>query len=274
MDFEFPDDPRSVLVAGDWHGNHGFAEQIIHTAAEQSAGVILHVGDLGFRAPGPHSFPFLEALEETLAEHDITLLWVDGNRDCTPALRRLPADFGTGVRPLSPHVAHLPRGTRWSWHGKTWLGLGGAYSILRRPQLRGVNWWDGEQLGEDDVLRAVCGGPVDVMITHDCPDRTDILSRIPKLDMPVEDRMSAQQHRETLGRVVDTVRPVLLFHGHYHVRYESQRPLPVYGHTRVVGLSSDREETAGNWVVLDLSRGLSDASSDTGFGSDVQICYS
>jgi hypothetical protein len=52
---------------------------------------------------------------------------------------------------------------------------------------------------------------------------------------------------------VDAVAPGILFHGHYHLRHTAERPLPNGGHTRVVGLSSDRESVDDNWVIVDIS---------------------
>jgi predicted phosphodiesterase len=246
-------DPERVVVAGDWHGNRGFADQVITAAAAGGVQIIVHVGDFGFRNPGPDTSRYLDAVDKSCSENGIRILWIEGNRDCAPALNQLPVDPETGLRSLSSHIEHLPRGTRWTWRGRTWLALGGSYSVNRRDSNRGVEWWDGERLTGDDVARAVAGGPADVMITHDSPDRTDLLSHLAGGEYTDENLRVAQRHRETLGRVVDAVAPGILFHGHYHLRHSTERPLPGGGHTRVVGLSSDRESVGDNWIIVDMS---------------------
>lgn len=244
-------EPERVAIAGDWHGNTQFAEQVIAAAAAGGVQIIVHVGDFGFRTPGPETARYLDAVDESCVEHGVQIFWIEGNRDNFPALSQLPADPETGLRSVRTHLTHLPRGTRWTWWGRNWLALGGSYSLNRRESTRGVHWWNGERLTDDDIARAVAGGPADVMITHDSPDRTDLMSHIAHGDYTDEHRFAAQQHRAALGRVVDVVAPETLFHGHYHRRHTTERPLLGGGHTRVVGLSSDRENIGGNLVIID-----------------------
>jgi Icc-related predicted phosphoesterase len=244
-------DPERVVVAGDWHGNSDFAARVITTAAAAGVQIIVHVGDFGFR--NPETARYLDAVDESCIEHGVQIFWIEGNRDNLPALNQLPVDPETGLRSVRPHLTHLPRGTRWSWRGRTWLALGGSYSLNRRESTWGVHWWNGERLTDTDIARAISGGPADVMITHDSPDRTDLMSHIAHGDYTDEHRFAAQQHREAMGRVVDAVAPGMLFHGHYHQRHTTERPLPGGGHTRVVGLSSDRDSLEGNWIIVDMS---------------------
>jgi hypothetical protein len=246
-------EPERVFVAGDWHGNSGFAARVITAAAKAGVQIIVHVGDFGFRNPGKETTRYLDTVEKSCAHLGVQIFWIEGNRDCVPALNQLPVDPKTDLHNIRPHIAHLPRGTRWTWRGQTWLALGGSFSVNRRESTRGAYWWDGERLTDTDIARAIAGGPADVMIAHDSPDRTDLLSHIADGDYTTKNLLAAQEHREALGRVVDEVAPATLFHGHYHLRHTTSRLLPNGEHTRVMGLSSDRESLDNNWVVVDMS---------------------
>lgn len=247
----FPDHPSRVAVVGDWHGTFEFAETVIRAVADAGADVIMHVGDFGFHTHGKDTARHLQTVESACGERGIPLFWVDGNRDNHDRLSEIMVDPFSGLRAISPHIAHLPRGFRWTWHGKTWMALGGAYSPNRRPETEGQRWWVREVLSEDDAARAVRGGHVDVLIAHDCPDGTGILEGMGNSHIDAGHLAAAGEHRAVLGSVVDAVQPALMFHGHYHRRLDSLRPLASGGLTQVSGLSSDREGLAGNWVVLD-----------------------
>ena len=184
----------------------------------------------------------------------------------------MPIDPATGLRPIRPHIFHLPRGLRWRWHGKTWMALGGAHSVDRPMRKPGVSWWPEERLTAADVSHAISGGPVDVIVAHDAPDGYEIpglpggfppaelyqadLHRQPRIGLPQQGLVArAHLHRQLVGEVVDATAPTVLFHGHYHVRYTAYR-----GETRVVGLADDSGNLAddsGNFVksamLLDLT---------------------
>lgn len=245
-----PDHPERVAVVGDWHANHDFAETVINAVADAGAEVIVHVGDFGFHIFGKDSERHLRAVENACGSRNLPLFWVDGNRDNHYRLHRSMVDPYSGLRAISPHVFHLPRGYRWTWHEKDWLALGGAYSVGRRADTEGQRWWRGEVLSGGDIDRAVRGGRADVMITHDAPNGTDILGGMDLSRYSDAHLAAAGEHRAVLGSVVDAVRPSRLFHGHYHVRRDFVRPMPE-GVTRVSCLSGDREGMAGNWVLLD-----------------------
>jgi hypothetical protein len=89
------------------------------------------------------------------------------------------------------------------------------------------------------------------MLTHDCPDGVDIptLRKSSPAEWPEAALRAAQQHRELLRAVVNAVMPAVLYHGHYHVRYDDV----LYGHqyeTQVHGLDCDG--TDGNMLIRDL----------------------
>lgn len=244
--------PGRIIIAGDWHGNTQAALDIISAAVRRDVAVILQLGDFGFWKPGSATDRYLDALESACAQHDLTLLWVDGNHECFPELYKLPVDSATGLRSVRGRIYHLPRGLRWTWHGRGWMALGGAYSVDRHRRIPGSSWWPEEFVSEEEAARAIEGGPVDVIVAHDCPDRVDIPGLAAPGVFPAAQLALSEAHREMVGAVVDSTRPSVLLHGHYHVRYTAARELSGGGRTAIIGLGDDGGLLRNNFVSLDV----------------------
>lgn len=238
--------PDRVMLAGDWHANTAWATSLVLSAGHRGIPVLLQLGDFGFWVPGRGRDDYLDAIEASCVRNGVTVIWVDGNHEFHPGLNELAIDSATGLRPIRPHIFHLPRGLRWRWHGKTWMALGGAHSVDRQSRIEGRSWWPQERLTDADVARAIRGGPVDVIVSHDAPDGYEI----PDLPggFPPAELYLADLHRQRVGEVVDATTPSVLYHGHYHVRYNAQR-----GATRIIGLADDGGRFADGAMVLDLT---------------------
>lgn len=245
----FPVDPDKVLLAGDWHGNWVRAIEVIRIADERGVEVIVHVGDFGYWTPGLSTDMYLKKVNEACKKAGITLLWVDGNHECHSVLLNQPIDEATGVRRIRSNVYHLPRGFRWTWHGKTWLALGGAVSVDRHMRTENRSWWPEEIISGDDAELAKKGGKADFMVTHDAPNKVFIPGLMSDM-FPRDLIYKSELHRDVLGDVVDVVCPDFLFHGHYHVRYVDERPRPDGGVTHVIGLADDGAALSDNFAVI------------------------
>lgn len=214
--FTFPQDPKLVAFAGDWHANQRYALRALRWAAKQGVDTLVHVGDFGFTfSPG-----WVQTVNQAAEDSGITILFVDGNHDDHRFLRTLKTTQ-PGVMPLGSSLAYLPRGFTWTWWGKKFLALGGAHSIDRRYRTEGVDWWPEELLTLSDCLRAQEAGEVWGMVTHDVPLKTSIpgITREEGLRwIPEEDLDLADQNRAALQEVVETVKPQHLWAGHYHLR--------------------------------------------------------
>lgn len=236
-------EPSKLAVAGDWHGDLRFARNQVMSLAYRNIDTILHSGDFGV-----YNDPlYLDSLNVVLKKSGIVLYFVDGNHeDHTLLLSYDIAEDGT--RPIRSNIIHLPRGFRWEWRGKTYLALGGAYSIDREWN----TWWAEEEIGYADFENSIDGGRVDVMITHDCPSEVDIPAiRTNPMNLPERILRAAENHRSTLWGVVQEVKPQVLFHGHYHCRYESIFRGKDF-QTKIVGLDMNRRPWYDNVVTVDL----------------------
>lgn len=251
--FVFPVDPPRVIVAGDWHGDTVRAREVIRLAGEQGIHVIVHLGDFGFWVPGPATGRYLSTVNKECVRAGVLLLWVDGNHEDHAELNAIPLD-DTGVRRIRSNIAHLPRGFRWTWHNKTWMALGGAYSVDRYDRKLNVSWWEEETLTPDDVSRAVSPGHVDVIVAHDCPNRVNIPG-LQSHRFPAYAIAESDEHQRLVGTIVDATRPSVYFHGHYHVRYTAYRHLPDEGSTLVIGLGDNYGKLADNFAVVNVKQG-------------------
>lgn len=248
--------PDFIAVAGDWHGNQNWAVHALTHVHKKDISVVVHVGDFGFWRAGDHkSERYLDRVNETCEKLDMIVLWVDGNHEDHDRLNAIPVDTETGVRPIRSRIFHLPRGFRWTWHGKKWLALGGAASVDKDARIEGMSWWRDEVISYAEASRAIEGGNVDVMVTHDAPDRTHIpgISDRERSPFPSHIQYYADGNRRTLGEVVDAIKPSLLFHGHMHVRYETLRTTE-HARTLVIGLDCDSTSIDDNICEVSLKR--------------------
>lgn len=238
-----------IAYAGDWHANAHWAVQAIEYARENGAEHIIHLGDFGY----DFRPVFRNDVELALAQAHIKLWFVDGNHEDFSWLYQQPVGK-SGLRKISEHIYHMPRGFRWEWEGVKFLAVGGAFSVDRRWRKLDESWWMEEVITDDQIKEAIKGGPADILISHDCP--TDV--KIPGIEdlsgtvmWGAEAIASANEHRLKLTRIVVATHPKEIWHGHYHRRYDTVANLG-YGPVEVHGLDMDATSFKDNIVVVDL----------------------
>ncbi len=232
-----------ILLVGDTHGNDNFFGLACSTAAEYGCDKLFQVGDFGYWAHYKAGVDFLDACEAHLRDNNLKGYWLDGNHENHPLLRELYGPGGVDHNPdfqgfwkIRHNILYAPRGLRWEWDYITFMALGGAYSVDKEFRREGLSWWPEESITEEEAEFAMSGGYVDVMLTHDAPEGTDIpclrRQRALRRDMFPE----STQQRLLLRRVVDAVRPKMLVHGHYHNRYSDN-----LNGTVIEGLGADMQ---------------------------------
>lgn len=245
--------PEHILVAGDWHGNTPWALGVIGLLdtllPNESPKLILHLGDFGIW-PGRGGARYVDEVNRDLIAADAHLSFVDGNHENFDEL----ADLAQSVSPVDPVPVHtnitwLPRGHRWTWHGRRWLAVGGAVSVDRAHRRERVDWWPEEEISEAQTQDIACGGRADVMVCHDAPCTVPLRLAAPQRDWAAADLARADAHRERLQDITDAVEPSHLFHGHYHVAHETAVAM-LHGPVAVTGL--DRDDSLFNFKVVDV----------------------
>lgn len=250
--------PDVIGIAGDWHMNLPWAVKAIEYMAKNQVDTVLHTGDLWY----DFKPDFMAGVEAALAKHKMNMLAVDGNHEDHEFLYSYPVQRATGLRKVTPHVYHIPRGKRWKWDGVRFMGLGGAHSVDRGYRIQqGYLWSYQELISEKDVRRALRGGQVDVLLSHDCPASVPIpnLSKTSSL-FPAEEIKQSEAHRQYLeDAVVRNVKPYMIFHGHYHRKYKVGGNFFDYGPVSVMGLDCDGTTMQDNIKIVkmqDLKRAL------------------
>jgi hypothetical protein len=207
---------------------------------------------------------YLEALTEALEAVDAYLWFVDGNHENHPYIRELTLRhetlFGKAVTDfesapdygwITPRIRWLPRGTRWAWHGKTWLALGGAVSVDKNMHTEGVSWFPEEEISDREeasiIAETLVHGWADVILSHDAPSSESLNLGIPPREwLPMIPK--AEAHRARIERICAAVKPSWVFHGHYHMAKTGVSPASwgMYSYTAL-----DMDGTRHNWGILD-----------------------
>jgi Icc-related predicted phosphoesterase len=253
-------DPERILVAGDWHGNARAAAIVIDAAAHLDIPVIVQLGDFGLW-PGQEGARYLSELEACASEAGVLIAWVDGNHEDFTQLAAIPVE-SDGLQWNSPHVVHIPRGSRWSWRKVRFAALGGATSLDRLQRTPGKSWWMEESVNDNDLAVLAAGGNCDVLLTHDCPTGVNIpgvkhrdYGAAVHSGWPLGELEIAWDHRDRLLEAVRSVKPRHLWHGHFHVRHSQVVALHDAAPTRVEGLSWDGDALSTRVLVAQLSQG-------------------
>ena len=256
--------PNKLMMAGDWHGNLPWAFKAINYAKANGVDTILHVGDFGWWKAGQSTWRYLKEVDAELKHCGIQLYWVDGNHEDHSFWNTFNVPGAEPV-PLSSYssICHLPRGYRWEWWGDTWMALGGAYSVDRSFGTEGETWWHGETLDAEQVEYACRPGKVDIIVAHDAPAYVKVPGIVPGkavwLNMGGKPRQvpgyaldEAQSHRDLLQMIVNKVKPVELYHGHYHKAYNALCSIAEGGYVNVRGLDKDETTMAANtWFITE-----------------------
>ena len=256
-------DTTRVGIAGDWHGNTAWALACLADFDKESIKLILQLGDFGIWHDEDGTL-FLDLLSKTLDENDQYLLVTLGNHENYTMVEALvtitEGDFeGWQHNPKQPRVLYATRGQRWEWQGVSFVSLGGAHSIDRFTRKENMNWWAGEQISYADVMRTANGGHADIFLAHDCPYGVDLFGTHRDETGPSKWTEQALDYavgsRHDLRAAVDSVRPEILFHGHYHHYLDTVTEMAddYNGETyslRTVGLDKDNE--TNNLGILEL----------------------
>lgn len=253
-----------VLFAGDTHGNLAHLRYLLQVAEKERAHTLFVLGDFGYWEHQQEGVIFLDKLNALAEKQGTVVYFLDGNHDNLGYLverydgvEHLNADGSIRIRDF---IIYMPRGLRWTWEGARFITLGGAYSVDKEYRLMleakrrkpGTLWFPGEQMTDLDMATILADTrPVDIMLAHDKPAKTNVgLKNIPEC-IPNQLRLQA---------AMDTLRPKLYLHGHLHHRYTAQIPLPSLelDECRVEGLGADpdahwagRYDAKDSWILID-----------------------
>lgn len=196
-----------IMFIGDVHGEFYLLERFVKA---HSPDIVIQCGDFGYwpRHEGAFDVSGGRMSLEPLKRIECPIYFCDGNHEDHSMLRDLPED---GTIP-GTKVRYMKRGTTLDLLGKTFLFMGGAMSIDKSVRTEGVDWFRNETISYSDMM-SLPDKKVDVVVSHTCP--TAWLKRLIGELSTYEDR---DPSREALQQILDTYRPELWVHGHWHYR--------------------------------------------------------
>lgn len=243
---------QRVVIAGDWHGNFRWAKRALESVSGAEVRTVLHLGDFGLW-PGMKGEKYLNAVTELCETLDVTILVTDGNHEDHHRLKQIPPF--EGKRWLTSRIAFFERGHLEEMAGRRIVSLGGAPSVDYGDRVAGRTWWPEEVPTETDLERAVAHGSADILLTHDAPEPcTPVVAGIIRhnpLGLPTDALDYAAEGRRVVTEAFHSLKPQMLFHGHFHVSDQTQVTLPEADRpTRIYALDCDYN--SGNLVTLNL----------------------
>ncbi|MFI6867872.1 metallophosphoesterase [Nocardia sp. NPDC050406] len=269
-----------LLVIGDLHGNTGHALALLREAKQRGCDRIFALGDFGAWEHMASGRRYFDVVNKAARKEGLLVYFLDGNHDKSSLLHELYDDKpdDEGFLMCRSHLRYAPRGHRWTWEDTRFAAFGGAYSVDKQRRLiweahradkvaerrkygstrtrdtAGTLWFPEEEMtdAELDALLAADSSPVDILFTHDKP-------RDSHPDFNRKKHPACLPNQERIQRVVDTLRPAVMFHGHLHYRYTDQLWREDGEGTRVEGLAADPEVSSrpdyhrdDSWYVLSL----------------------
>lgn len=263
-DLLFDADPR-VGFAGDWHGNHNWAKNVLNHFAEENITIIYHAGDFGLW-PGGDGKYYLTVVHKTLEANNQHMYVVLGNHEDYDRVAVMQTDEnGWMFLKNYPRMRFAPRGHVWLHAGTRMAAMGGAASVDLRLRTVGKSWWPQEEITDEDCQTLVKNvldegwKHVDVMVTHDAPAGLHRPGMLPKPSwFTPEIEHYAWTQRVRLREALDTVAPRWLVHAHWHEWYRDawDGVTPEYDtyECQVVGLTCDG--MAKNAIIAELAPGF------------------
>lgn len=191
-----------ITLIGDVHGKYERYHRIVREKDRYPYSVQL--GDFGF------DYTTLKNVDSK--NH----VFIGGNHDNYDKIKNLPnylGDYGYMV----------------NFNGIDFFYYRGAYSIDRQYRTIGIDWWENEQVGIEEFMKArelYREIKPDIFLAHDCPD-----FMVPQYIGP-NAKVYENITNWALGELYKIHQPKLFIHGHYHISKTTQ-----YGDTKFVCLN-------------------------------------
>lgn len=155
---------RRLLFLGDIHGKFSIIEKCIGQYDLKNSDII-QLGDFGIGFNEKSEMKILSDLDIYLSYKDIVIYVVRGNHDD-------PKFFNSNITNFN-NIKFVADYSVLDIGGKNILFLGGAVSIDRKIRVKGVSWFEGEQLPFDiDKINSIRG--VDIVVSHTSYDYSGI----------------------------------------------------------------------------------------------------
>lgn len=171
-----------VFIRGDTHGNTDWVPDFCKDNETTKNDVMIILGDSAFRFEGPKNSREI-ARKSATNNYNLTFFILRGNHDRPyneggdVSLTQCPLlDWSNPPMwhdPNYPNLWYFQDGEKYTIKDKTFLTVGGAYSVDKFYRLsRGWTWYEHEQLESHeftDILDRFYDMRMDYILTHTCP---------------------------------------------------------------------------------------------------------
>lgn len=200
---------NEIMIIGDVHGEFGALNTFI---GKKRPKMIFQCGDFGWfpkwswemHHPGKKSNQYSKLPEVKSGETKI--YWCPGNHEDHESLASLENNE------IYPNVFYMKRGSILTLpDGRNVLFMGGAKSHDKEMRTIGIDWFDGEELTQKDVLSVDPNTKIDIVISHTAPYEFEIEK------FKVGGAIRANDFsRKALSYILKTFNPSLWYFGHWH----------------------------------------------------------
>lgn len=171
-----------IFITGDTHGDTDWVPHFCETNETTKNDIMILLGDSAFRFEGVKNSREI-ARKSATNKYNITFFVLRGNHD-------RPYDEGGDISltqcpllewfnppmwhdPNYPNIWYFQDGEKYIIKNRTFLTIGGAYSVDKFYRLsRGWTWYENEQLKPEDfldILDRFHDMKMDYILTHTCP---------------------------------------------------------------------------------------------------------
>lgn len=207
-----------IYLTGDTHGDVDGSKLWLRDFEKDD--VVIVLGDFGFiwRNKRCGLLRDLENLNEVVNCMGCTLLWLDGNHENFDQINTFPVVdlYGGKAHKIFDNCYHLMRGEVYNIEGKSFLTIGGAYSIDRPYRTEGESWWAQEEITKEDIEKSLRVKEVDYILSHCAPMN---MTKLIELHIPYFNPYYYNPYisEKFLQVVMDKVKYKKWFCGHYHI---------------------------------------------------------
>ena len=210
-----------VYLTGDIHGDPERVVQFCLSMKTRRTDTIILLGDVAANYTGGHRD---EWVKQTLEKLKINILCIHGNHEMRPSAiesYKLKEWCGGMVwhEEAYPHLLFAKDGEIYTIEGKSYLAIGGAYSVDKSYRIeRNYGWWSDEQPSEEIKLYVASKidkvTRVDYVLSHTCPFRYEPREAF----LNFIDQSTVDDSTERwLDKIEETLEYKLWFCGHWHI---------------------------------------------------------
>ena len=210
-----------VYLTGDIHGDPERVVQFCLSMKPRRTDTIILLGDVAANYTGGHRD---EWVKQTLEKLKLNILCIHGNHEMRPSTiesYKLKEWCGgmAWYEEAYPHLLFAKDGEIYTIEGKSYLAIGGAYSVDKSYRIARNYGWGADEQPNEEIKRYVESQidrvkRVDYVLSHTCPFKYEHREAFLNfIDQSTVDDSTEQW----LDKIDDTLEYKLWFCGHWHI---------------------------------------------------------